>query len=400
MDIEKGLEQWKRPEELMKLAAQREENKECLSSDELLMLKSRSFYGPILFLELLKGPEESSKRAEIRNLYNQLRELDTIEDNTSLSVNEKCELIDRFTYVVAESARINGSNSKSVEDIIRGDELRTVTAALERSISKKNDEKIFTRHFGFGPVIRELYSFDQDTKSDIDYAVGRMATGMKNFLKRGEMQTKEQLKEYCFYVAGSIGGFLKRLVKKRDNVDLNENKGERFGEFLQLVNIIKNTREDYNEGRIFLPRELRPNDMSYMTLMNDSGESAKTARESMFENTINMAESNWNDVISYIQSIPASISGYKSFTLISLIAARESIETMRRAGAEEVFAGKETAIKYQGGILPIMKFSAGIVSVSSSSRTNDWLSAYQKDYRKMPFSPQNHQEWSRNWLVP
>ncbi len=400
MVFEEIPSQWKRPEELIEIAAQREKEGSSLTSDELLMLKSRSFYGPILFLDAVKGPNEKSKQAEIRNLYNQLRELDTIEDNTKMQVKDKCELIDRFTYVVTETARINGSknNHKTIDEIVKGDELRTVTARLESAIDNNENEKIFARHFGYGEAIKELYSFDAETKSDIDYAVGKMATGMKNFLKRGEMQTVEQLREYCFYVAGSIGGFLRRLVKKKDNVDIDENKGEKFGEFLQLVNIIKNIREDYEEGRIFLPRELRPRDMSYMTLLEDIGESAVEARKDVLKKMIALAESDWKDVISYIQSIPSSLSGYKSFTLIPMIAARESIETMKRAGAENVFAGKESAIKYQGGILPIMQFAGKIVSTAHGNRTNDWLSEYEKNYSDFSFSPEKYKEWSDNWL--
>jgi farnesyl-diphosphate farnesyltransferase len=397
MGIEILGEQWERPEEIIQIAQQREKEGKSLTSEELLKLKSRSFYGPILLLEKSRGEQEKPKQVETRNMYNNLRELDTIEDDMRIPEKERCDLMDRFLYILSQIVRVRRNNGSGIEDILDSGDMRTITTRLEGTPISE-EEKVFVRHFGKGPVLRELASFDAETKTDIEYGVSRMATGMKNFLNRGEMQTEEQLRDYCFYVAGSIGEFLRRLVKRKDNVDLNEEKGQKFGEFLQLVNIMKNVREDYTAGRYFLPVEWRPPTMSLMYLMENEGIDAKEAREKMLEKMLAQINKSWNDVTEYILSIPPPLSGYKAFTLVPLITARETIQTMQDAGAEKVFRGDEDAIKPAGGIIPIIKFSHDIVKREEGKRVNEWLEHYKEKPENFSFHPKKYETWLPRYI--
>ncbi|MGH7635843.1 MAG: squalene/phytoene synthase family protein, partial [Gemmatimonadaceae bacterium] len=95
----------------------------------------------------------------------------------------------------------------------------------------------------------------------------RTSLGMANFLSRAEedghlcMRDLNELREYCYTVAGIVGELLTTLFLK----DAPELARERpvlrahaaaFGEALQLVNVLKDEREDASAGRRFLPPSL------------------------------------------------------------------------------------------------------------------------------------------------
>src|SRR3989337_2587673 len=85
--------------------------------------------------------------------------------------------------------------------------------------------------------------------------------GMKKFLGKRIASFKE-LDEYCYYVGGTIGGFLTDLlIKNAKKVSTGQIKILKsfyadFGIFLQKVNIIRDFREDILKNkRIFWPQE-------------------------------------------------------------------------------------------------------------------------------------------------
>jgi farnesyl-diphosphate farnesyltransferase len=69
------------------------------------------------------------------------------------------------------------------------------------------------------------------------------------------------LQGYCYVVAGIVGEMLTELfVLGRDELDpiapYLEERAARFGEALQLVNILKDSADDAREGRRYLPRRV------------------------------------------------------------------------------------------------------------------------------------------------
>jgi farnesyl-diphosphate farnesyltransferase len=96
--------------------------------------------------------------------------------------------------------------------------------------------------------------------------VTRSARGMMGVVARSDangnlqLQTLQDLREYCFVVAGIVGEMLTELFMlqsaalKNVAAELRARAAE-FGEALQLVNILKDVRPDAAEGRVYLPRE-------------------------------------------------------------------------------------------------------------------------------------------------
>jgi len=97
----------------------------------------------------------------------------------------------------------------------------------------------------------------------VDHAI-RSAEGMADVLGRAEpdgwvrLASVEELREYCYIVAGIVGELLTslflhdapRLAAEEAALRADERA---FGEALQLVNILKDERDDESEGRRFLP---------------------------------------------------------------------------------------------------------------------------------------------------
>ncbi|MBI2448885.1 squalene/phytoene synthase family protein, partial [Candidatus Pacearchaeota archaeon] len=313
-----------------------------LTSDELLAEKSRSFYRPIRILHYANGDDEFDKRFVVTIAYNIMRELDEAEDasNKTLSIEDKVWAIQRFSYVVGDVVR-RDPNGKGIEFIINGSDFQTVTQKL---IQGASDEyaKVFVEQFGKGIVLKDLYNLgkEQDGKSmkeAIDYCTKSMATGMITFLERGPIETVNQLHNYCYWIAGRIGsGLLNKLLELKDKVKLDDNLAERFGKFLQLINITKNVRSDYTEGRRFFPGELIHGSISYEYMMDGKGLDAQHRRKEVFDNMVKFIEDNVGASINYIKSIPAKKSGYKAFCYFCFLLGQMTLQNMKEAGADRV----------------------------------------------------------------
>lgn len=95
----------------------------------------------------------------------------------------------------------------------------------------------------------------------------RTALGMAHYVRRsderGSLQLDDipDLRRYCYTVAGIVGELicdiflLDQPALKTIRDTLWERAG-RFGEGLQLVNILRDARDDAREGRVYLPRDV------------------------------------------------------------------------------------------------------------------------------------------------
>lgn len=86
--------------------------------------------------------------------------------------------------------------------------------------------------------------------------VARTARGMADFVarqdERGRIELRDvpDLRAYCYVVAGIVGEMLTELFGMAPAL---WEEGKRFGEALQLVNILKDAPSDAAEGRVYLP---------------------------------------------------------------------------------------------------------------------------------------------------
>lgn len=201
---------------------------------ELLAKSSRSFVAVIKELH----PE---LRSAMMIFYLVLRGLDTIEDDTGLAPTFKIPLLRRF----------------------KKDVLSTKTWTFHDSSPTEKDRIVLQEFNIILEVFHELRPEYQDIIADITH---KMGNGMADFITKESsknydgVKTVEDYDLYCHYVAGIVGegitrmavvsGFASSLVAERPELF------ESMGLFLQKTNIIRDYREDIDDGRSFWPKEV------------------------------------------------------------------------------------------------------------------------------------------------
>jgi farnesyl-diphosphate farnesyltransferase len=187
---------------------------------------SRSFAAVIRQL-----PKELSTPVCIYYLV--LRALDTIEDDMSLNLDRKLDLLRDFHNV-------HFDRSWRLEEV--GDH-------LDYRFLLTNYYKVIHGFQELKPCYREVI-LDMCQK---------MGEGMAEFSERA-VKSVEDYDKYCHYVAGLVGIGLSSLfsasnLEDPDLADWTE-KSNSMGLFLQKTNIIRDLHEDFYADRVFWPTEI------------------------------------------------------------------------------------------------------------------------------------------------
>lgn len=171
--------------------------------------------------------------------YLVLRGLDTIEDDMTLDIKTKEPLLRNF----AQNMDIDGWT-------------------FSGSGPNEKDRELLVH---FDDVIAELKQVKKEYYEVIKEITIKMGNGMADYAlnadlnEYGVMSTKDY-ELYCHYVAGLVGDGLTRLfvLAKLANPALMERPEltESMGQFLQKVNIIRDIREDFDEGKKWWPKEI------------------------------------------------------------------------------------------------------------------------------------------------
>ncbi|MGM0420198.1 MAG: squalene/phytoene synthase family protein [Bacillota bacterium] len=167
-------------------------------------------------------------------------------------------------------------------------------------------------------LIWEAYQgLDAYVKARSFYWLKEMNTGMKKYLDFS-IDNFDNLDEYCYYVAGTVGGFLSDLIITKFNPGKNQIKiiKDNFNEaglFLQKVNITRDIREDIlNRERIFWPlKELDIQEDEF--LQKEHKEKALGALEQMINNTRQHIPA----LMDYYEALPEEARGYKRFFAVN-----------------------------------------------------------------------------------
>jgi farnesyl-diphosphate farnesyltransferase len=171
--------------------------------------------------------------------YLVLRGLDTIEDDMTISLEEKEPLLRNFETILEKDGwtyNKNGPNEKDRELLVH-----------------------------FDDVITEFKLIDPKYRDIIKDITHKMGNGMADYAKNAEhninsVNTIEEYELYCHYVAGLVGdgltkffmegGFANPALSNRPEL------AESMGQFLQKTNIIRDVREDFDDKRRFWPKEI------------------------------------------------------------------------------------------------------------------------------------------------
>lgn len=168
-----------------------------------------------------------------------LRGLDTVEDDMTISLDEKDPLLRKFHKVIEkEGWSYNGCGPH------------------------EKDRELLVQ---FGNVTEEFRKVKPEYRSIINDVTEKMGNGMADYCNYAEhnkdgVNTIKDYDLYCYYVAGLVGNGLTRLfvesglanpvLAQRPHLQVS------MGLFLQKTNIIRDIKEDLDDKRRFWPKEI------------------------------------------------------------------------------------------------------------------------------------------------
>jgi farnesyl-diphosphate farnesyltransferase len=209
----------------------------------LLQKTSRTF---ALSIPLLPEPIQT----EVATAYLLFRIIDTFEDATRWDAGRRVKALGLFVQMIES------------ED---GHDLRELTARWLDD--PPLDHPGYLELLAATPEVIAWHRRLRPAASEqLRRHVVRSARGMIEVVRRIDetgvlqLQTLQDLRDYCFVVAGLVGQMLTELFMLQSPslqavaADLRARAVE-FGEGLQLVNILKDARTDSAERRVYLPRE-------------------------------------------------------------------------------------------------------------------------------------------------
>ncbi|MBN1971545.1 MAG: squalene/phytoene synthase family protein [Candidatus Delongbacteria bacterium] len=246
------------------------------------------------------------------------RLLDTIEDAPDMTVSLKKEALSLFQEIIEHP-----------ESVYKYEEY---FSRIAEKYTMKEYERIIMKNCVH--IFIHYNSYSDRVKSIIKPQVVEMAEGMKKYSfgedKPGFYLTNfEELEEYTYYVAGTVGRLLSGLFLDKINSsnvrEIFSKNDIEFGKALQYVNIIKDANTDILEGRCFIPNEavkkVIPEEL-FRTKNKDI--TAEYLKEMIYR-----AEKYIENSINYISSIPVRCWRIRLFCIWPVIFANKTLKLLK-----------------------------------------------------------------------
>lgn len=125
-------------------------------------------------------------------------------------------------------------------------------ADLENSLNS-----LVEKHPQSTPVFRALKDTFEVYKLD-SYPFYDMIEGQKSDFNFKQPENLEEFKDYCYFVAGTVGLMLLPIIATNNRRQL-VSVAKSLGEAMQITNILRDVGEDYDLGRIYIPKNLLDN---------------------------------------------------------------------------------------------------------------------------------------------
>ncbi len=243
----------------------------------------------------------------VANAYLLCRIVDTIEDEVSLSPEQKGYFCAEFINVVK-----TGENSE-VFALELAPLLSAQTIPAEHQLIH-----VLPR------VIQITHSFETTQVDALAECVNTMAKGMPIFQAQNlhdGLATLAEMDKYCYYVAGCVGEMLAKLFCHY-SPEITERKTEllklsiSFGQGLQMTNILKDIWDDAQRGVCWLPQDIFTE--TGFDLKNLTPETKDAAFSLGLEHLIIVAQEHLHNALRYTLLIPAHETGIRKFCLWAL----------------------------------------------------------------------------------
>ena len=321
---------------------------------------SRTF---ALSIRLLPG----SLGTAVLSAYLLCRIADTIEDDHAATVARKAELLELLVAALDDPAAA-GRLAGAAPELVAGDAAHVELVA------------------GAPHVLAVYRSLPERSRLRVRHWVTEMVHGMEKFVRlypQGiRIRTLPEYKEYCYYVAGTVGHLLTDLWHEHTrSIGVAEyralwRKCRAFGEALQTVNILKDIAWDArHENAIYVPEQsLREHGSSHGTLLSPAHAAQNHAA---LAELIELAWRDLDQALDYFVTLPRRAVSVRAFCLLPLLFAFATLRDLTRS----------RAMLREGGTVKISRAEvrslmvAGLLLVGSN-RAIRWLAAR---VRRRPF---------------
>ncbi|WP_254764249.1 phytoene/squalene synthase family protein [Natrinema marinum] len=221
---------------------------------------------------------------------------DTIEDAGHIPPDEQTELLEAYDRLLDPDA------SESIEAFMND---------VEPWIPEDRNED-WTVVAETPRVLRTFESLDEEPREIMREPVRELVDGMAMFTSRYategglRLQTIEELEEYCWYAAGTVGTLITGLVARgtsQNRADELRENARSFALLLQLVNIAKDVEDDYHEeNNVYLPAEwLAAEDVDIESVTDEAHHGGVT---NVIRRVTGRAESYLDDAQRYLEVVP------------------------------------------------------------------------------------------------
>ncbi len=272
---------------------------------------------------------------------------DTIEDAPQLDAQVKAHTLDRFLHCFADP----------VSAAALGHDLSTWPGDAAHVELSGGTDRVFAL-FGSLPV---------PTQRHVHRWVAEMGRGMRKFVLLYpdgiRIQTLDEYKEYCYYVAGTVGYMLTDLWHEHSHAvsesvyrRLRE-KSRQFGEALQTVNILKDVATDAeHENSIYIPEHaLRAHGSGHATILSPAHSHANHAA---LTDLVKLAWADLEDAVRYLLMVPRRAWSIRTFCVWPLLFAfatlRDLTQTramLQHGGVVKITRAEVTSLLYLAPLL-------------------------------------------------
>ncbi len=282
---------------------------------EALPLVSRTF---AISVRLLPG----ELGRVVLNAYLLCRIADTIEDDGHASPERKAELLLEFLRCLDDAGVADAFPARAAD--IRG------TEAHVRLL----------RHTDL--VCVHFRSLPPRSRDRVAHWVREMGRGMAAFVLRHphglRIQTVEEYREYCYYVAGTVGCMLTELWREHGpglapaRYDALWARCQTFGEALQTVNILKDIAADAEqENAIYLPESTLAAHGSTQASLLDPARIAQN--RAAVANFITLAWRDLDTAFEYLLLLPRRALAIRAFCVLPLLFAYATLRELAHTDA-------------------------------------------------------------------
>ncbi len=286
---------------------------------EWLQMVSRTF---ALNIKILSEPLQNT----IRLAYLFMRIADTIEDDRAMPPQMRKELLDQFCKCFAP----NGPVWSEIEVF------RSLLPASWKNES--HPDQFLVAHC---QLVFEVFAGLPDSlRHPVDDRVREMCTGMVHYAMQREvdgwfrLQTRQELLDYCYFVAGTVGLMLTELFSARTRF-VSAKRKERlrsrsvaFGLGLQLVNIARDIPADWGRRTVFVPQEMCETHGILPEALPDPTRRAQSSKVLM--DLIRLADHELREAQSYILDLPRTAPRVRLFCLWPLLMAQDTLIKLAR----------------------------------------------------------------------